>query len=274
MHRDDEGNYFTNRALKERGPAWQIVSDKDDKRSRAIPVQDVGMHAGRSLRRMARELGIDLPAPTWGSAQDPVSRLITIKSKPMAEMIEGMMVYSNNQLAETIGLATANALNLKPRTLADSVAGVWAHLVTRLPETDWQGFEITNHSGLNPNARATPALLAVLLQYGLDRHALPQLLPANAWSGSLARRLVEVEHLQRVWANTGSIDFATALAGYVSPNSGGLWLFAILTDDSEKRKISDSMPEASEAIRKEARQWKKMKLQHDILLRQWINGKL
>ncbi|MFK7892899.1 MAG: D-alanyl-D-alanine carboxypeptidase/D-alanyl-D-alanine-endopeptidase [Granulosicoccus sp.] len=274
MRPDSEGGYFSNPALIERGPAWKIISGRDEKRSHAIPVQDVGMHAGQSLRRMASELGIDLPVPGRGSAQGPVSRLITIKSKPLAEMIEGMMVYSNNQLAETIGLATATRLNLEPKTLADSVAGVWAHLVTQLPETDWQGFEITNHSGLDPNARATPAQLAVLLQYGLDRHALPQMLPANAWSGSLARRLVEVGHLQRIWAKTGSIDFASALAGYLLPNDGGLWLFAIITDDPEKRRAYDRMTEPSEAIRKEARQWeRKIKTQHDILLRQWISGK-
>ena len=275
MRLDDESNYFSNPALSERGPAWQIVSDKDEKRSRAIPVQDVGMHAGHSLRRMARELGIDLPVPTRGSVRDPVSTLTTIKSKPLAEMIEGMMVYSNNQLAETIGLATATALNLEPQTLADSIAGVWAHLEPQLPETGWQGFQITNHSGLDPNARATPTQLAMLLQYGLDRHALPQLLPANAWSGSLARRLVEAEHLQRIWAKTGSIDFATALAGYMLPESGGLWLFAIITDDPERRKIYDGMAKPSEAIRKEARSWEvKIKEQHDLLLRQWISGNL
>ncbi len=274
MRLDDEGNYFANPPLNERGVAWRMVSQAPEKRARAIPVQDVGMHTAQSLRRMAHELGIDLPTPIRGSAPDQLSRLTTIKSKPLADIIEGMMVYSNNQLAETIGLATATAMGLQPRTLAESAAGLWKHLETRLPKTDWQGFHITNHSGLDPNARATPAQLAVLLQYGLERHALPHMLPANAWSGSLARRLVETGRLQRFWAKTGSIDFAKALVGYVLPEGGGLWLFAMITDDPERRTVYDSMLEPSESIRKEAQRWESdVTAQHDNLLRQWINGK-
>lgn len=273
MRLDEDGKYFTNPLLKERGPAWRIVSDSREPRARAIPVQDVGMHTAHSLRRMASELGMDLPVPTRGTVPDQLSRLTTIRSKPLADMIEGMMVYSNNQLAETIGLATATALNLEPQSLAESAAGLWTQLLPRLPETDWQGFKITNHSGLDPNARATPAQLAVLLQYGLEHHALPHMLPANSWSGSLARRLVEVGRLQRIWAKTGSIDFAAALAGYVLPAGGGLWLFAIITDDPDRRKVYDEMPEPTEAIREEAKRWdRNIKAQHDNLLRQWISG--
>lgn len=274
MRVDDEGNYFTNPPLNERGAAWNMVSEAQEKRARAIPVQDVGMHTAQSLRRMAHEVGIDLPEPIRGSTPDRQNRLTTIKSKPLADMIEGMMVYSNNQLAETIGLATATAIDLQPQTLAESATGLWKQLVTRLPKTDWQGFHITNHSGLDPNARATPAQLAVLLQYGLERHALPHMLPANAWSGSLARRLVEAGHLQRIWAKTGSIDFAKALVGYVLPEGGGLWLFAMITDDPERRVVYDNMLEPSKSILEEAQRWEAdITVHHDNLLRQWISGK-
>jgi D-alanyl-D-alanine carboxypeptidase len=116
--------------------------------------------------------------------------------------------------------------------------------------------------------------LATLLEYGLTRHHLPHLLPANAWSGSLSRRLVEKGRLQRIWAKTGSIDFAVALAGYLLPDSGGLWLFAIISDDPARRAVYDAMPDPSAEIRKESRQWERdIKAQHDIVLRRWISGK-
>lgn len=273
LHSKDNGSFFANPELIERGPAWSMASEETGKRNRALPVRDVGMHTALSLRRILTELGIELPTPERGTTTKQLLEVETIQSNRLISIVEGMMVYSNNQIAETIGLATTHALNLSPRSLADSASALWQDLKTRLPQANWQGFHITNHSGLDPKARATPAQLAVLLQYGLERYHLPHLLPANAWSGSLSRRLVEEERLQRVWAKTGSIDFAAALAGYVLPDNGGLWLFVIVSDDPEMRAVYDAMPEPSAEIRKDYQLWgREIKAQHDDILRRWING--
>ena len=273
LHSKEDGSFFTNPELLEQGPAWRMASAVKGKRYRALPIRDVGMHTALSLQRISSELGIVLPLPERDTTKKQLREIKTIQSKRLINVVEGMMVYSNNQIAETIGLATAQTLNLSPQSLADSASALWQDLTARLPQTNWQGFRITNHSGLDSKARATPAQLAVLLQYGLKHYDLPHLLPANAWSGSLSRRLVEEERLQRIWAKTGSIDFASALAGYVLPKSGGLWLFVILTDDPERRAVYDAMPEPSAEIRKEFQRWdNEIKAQHDDLLRQWING--
>lgn len=273
LHTEGEGVFFANPELIERGPAWRKASDAHRKRARAIPVRDVGMHAALSLRRITGQLGIELPMPERGTSRAQSRKIVAIQSKTLVEMIEGMMVYSNNQIAETIGLATANAIAPGSPSLAESATAIWEDLVPRLPATDWRGFAITNHSGLDSKARATPSQLAALLRYGLERHNLPHLLPANAWSGSLSRRLVEKPRLQRVWAKTGSIDFAVALAGFLLPETGGLWLFAIISDDPERRAVYDAMPEPSAEIRQESRRWERaIKGQHDVLLRRWTGG--
>jgi len=267
------GGSFTNPELIERGPAWRKASGVKTIRKRAIPVRDVGMHAARSLRRIASELGINLPIPERGSSPGQWRKIAVVQSKPLIEMVEGMMVYSNNQIAETLGLATTSALNLAPQSLSASASTLWKDLVKRVPGVNWQGFKITNHSGLDSNARATPSQLAALLKYGLTRYQLPRLLPANAWSGSLSRRLVEKRRLQRIWAKTGSIDFAAAIAGYLLPETGGLWIFVVMSDDPERRAVYDALPEPSAEIRKEFRVWEQdIKAQHDSLLRQWISG--
>lgn len=273
LHAKNDGSFFANPALVERGPAWRMASTDKGKRNRAIPIRDVGMHTALSLRRIAGELGIVLPAPERDTTKNKLFEVKTIPSKRLIDIIEGMMVYSNNQIAETIGLATANTLGLSPQSLADSALALWRDMTTRLPKTNWEGFYITNHSGLDAKARATPAQLATLLQYGLKRYHLPHLLPANAWSGSLSRRIIEEGRLQRIWAKTGSIDFAAALAGYVLPKSGGLLLFVIISDDPERRSAYDAMPEPSDEIREEYQRWDRdIKAQHDVILRQWING--
>ena len=273
LHTKSDGRLFTNPELAERGPAWQMAEAAKGKRVRELPVRDVGMHTALSLQRMTKELGIALPSPERGTLQAPLVEVKTIHSKPLIDIIEGMMVYSNNQIAETIGLATANALQLSPESLSSSAKALWQDLNRRLPKTNWEGFTITNHSGLDSKARATPQQLAALLQYGLKQYQLPHLLPANGWSGSLARRLVEEDRLQRVWAKTGSIDFAAALAGYMLPKDGGVWIFVILSDDPERRAVYDAMTEPSATIREEGQRWEQdIKAQHDSLLRRWSNG--
>lgn len=273
LHKKDNGSFFANPELVERGPAWLMPSAATGKRYRALPVRDVGTHTALSVRRMLGELGIELPLPERDIPKKQLIEIKTIQSKPLIDIIEGMMVFSNNQIAETIGLATAHTLGLSPQSLSESARAVWQDLTTRLPQTNWQGFHITNHSGLDSKARATPAQLAVLLQHGLKHYQLPHLLPTNAWSGSLSRRLVEEGRLQRIWAKTGSIDFAAGLAGYLLPKNGGLWLFVILTDDPERRTAYDAMPEPSAEILQEYQRWdSKVKAQHDDILRRWING--
>lgn len=273
LHSKGDARFFANPESVERGPAWRIASAAKGKRNRQLPIRDVGMHTALSLRRIAGELGVELPTPERDTTKKQLQEIKTIQSKSLVDITEGMMVYSNNQIAETIGLATSSTLGVSPESLADSALALWQDLRTRLPQTNWNGFHITNHSGLDSKARATPAQLAALLQYGLEHYQLPHLLPANAWSGSLSRRLVEEEHLQRVWAKTGSIDFAAALAGFVLPKGGGLLLFVIVSDDPERRAVYNAMPEPSAEIRKESQRWEsEIKAQHDDLLRRWISG--
>ena len=46
----NDGSLFANPALIERGPAWPLKAGEKHKRTRAIPVRDVGMHTALSLR--------------------------------------------------------------------------------------------------------------------------------------------------------------------------------------------------------------------------------
>jgi len=63
LHSKDNGSLFANPELIERGPAWRMATAAKDNRNRALPVRDVGMHTALSLRRIASELGVQLPTP-------------------------------------------------------------------------------------------------------------------------------------------------------------------------------------------------------------------
>jgi len=103
LHTKDDGSFFANPEVAERGPAWRMASAVEGKRKRALPIRDVGMHTALSLHRIASELGIELPTPIRDTTKKPLLEIKTIQSKSLINVVEGMMVYSNNQIAETIG---------------------------------------------------------------------------------------------------------------------------------------------------------------------------
>ncbi|MEZ5824391.1 MAG: D-alanyl-D-alanine carboxypeptidase [Geminicoccaceae bacterium] len=269
MRPDGIGNYTGLPPLLERGPAWSIVTSARPKKPRAIPVRDAGMHAARNLASLIRRLGIDIADPERGVRPDHARLLRAVRSKPVEELVEDMLLYSNNQLAETLGLVTSAKLGLRAESLDRSAAFV-ANVMKSRVDADWSGLELQNHSGLSPKTRASAAQLAAILRYGLERHGLPELLPASAWSGSLERRLVEDGTALRVWAKTGSLDFASALAGYLLAD-GGLRIFVIMTAEEARRRAYDAMDVPTVAIRKEADDWEVRARQYqDELVRSWI----
>jgi len=97
LHSKDDGSFFANPELVERGPAWRMALEENDKRNRALPIRDVGMHTALSLRRIASQLGIELPTPERETTKKQLLEIKTIQSQRLINIIEGMMVYSNNQ---------------------------------------------------------------------------------------------------------------------------------------------------------------------------------
>lgn len=269
MRPDGFGNYDGLPPLLERGPAWSIVTSARPKKPRAIPVRDAGMHAARNLAILIRRLGVRIAAPERGRRPQHARLLRSVRSKPVEELIEDMLLYSNNQLAETLGLVTSTRLGLRAENLAQS-AEILARAVTGRIAADWSGLDVRNHSGLSPRTRASAAQLMALLRYGLDRHGLPELLAASGWSGSLERRLNDTGSALRVWAKTGSLDFASALAGYLLADDG-LRLFVIMTAEENRRRAYDAMEVPTIAIRREADEWEvRARGLQDELVRRWL----
>lgn len=236
------GGTFTVPALRERGPAWALLPFD---RPVSVPVRDVGLHAARVFRDLALALDIDLPQPA--RAEAPTTRLLVgeVRSRPLREIVQAMLLYSNNQVAEILGLMTTGAASLSA-----SAALLTERLRAVLPTTDWQGFVMTNHSGLDPAARATPDQLLAILELAETRHGIIALLPAAGWSGSLQSRLRSPDAVLRVWAKTGSLDFASALVGYVLPPDGPSRRIALSITDTAGRHARDRIDAPDPAMRR------------------------
>jgi len=252
----------------EGGDRWEIPRDG---RARTLPVADAGMHTAELFRRLARSVGTVLPAPERGTvpAAEPLAR---VESAPLRRIVRGMLLYSNNQVAETIGLLAGRTLGERPpASLEASAARLLDRVRSELPSVDWASARLVNHSGLGAGSRLTAVQLVALLRRGEARHRLAALLPASGWAGTLRRRLQEPATALRVWAKTGTIDYASAIAGYLLPESGRMRAFAILLDDPGARAIYDRRPEKTVAELADADAWNaRARAFQDALLARWL----
>ena len=236
------GGTFTVPELRERGPAWSRLPFDGPA---SVPVRDAGQHAAWVFRDLAQGLGMQLAEPERGARPEGLQRVAELRSRPLRDIVQAMLLYSNNQVAETIGLMATGAASLP------GSADVMARQVqAALPAVDWQGFAMPNHSGLDPAARATPDQLLAILELAEARHAIIALLPGAAWSGSLQSRLRTPDAALRVWAKTGSLDFASSLVGYVLPVDGRPRRIAVLITDEAGRQARDAVDVPGPALRR------------------------
>jgi D-alanyl-D-alanine carboxypeptidase/D-alanyl-D-alanine-endopeptidase (penicillin-binding protein 4) len=167
----------------------------------------------------------------------------------MHEIVRSMLRYSNNLVAELTGLAAGRKLTGGRRVgIPDSADAVADWLSRRVPGADWSSYAPGNHSGLNAGARVTPAQLAALLRfahdrrYGRDGRSLMELMPTAGLDGGLGSRLQFPDTALGVFAKTGTMNFASGLAGYLPTADGRIRVFAIFVNDKALRRAYDAEP--------------------------------
>jgi D-alanyl-D-alanine carboxypeptidase/D-alanyl-D-alanine-endopeptidase (penicillin-binding protein 4) len=178
-------------------------------------------------------------------------------------MMRDMLRHSTNLTAEVAGLAAARARGGRPGDLAASAAAM----------TDWvrsryglDGVRLVNHSGLTARSAMPAAELTRLLVIAAGRDGLPAMLrerPLRDGEG----RPAPVPGV-RVLAKTGTLDFVSALAGYVEGPGPRRRAFAILAADLGAR---DAIPPEAREDPPGARAWAgRARAQEQALLRRWI----
>jgi D-alanyl-D-alanine carboxypeptidase/D-alanyl-D-alanine-endopeptidase (penicillin-binding protein 4) len=161
--------------------------------------------------------------------------------------------------------------NQAPADLADAGALLVRHLGVLLPEVDWSHASLGNHSGLDGKARLTPRQLAAIARYGWSSDAMPALLPGGGWSGTLSDRFDGVDESLRVWAKTGTMNYGSALAGYLFPSSERPAVFATMVSDVGARAAYDARPRPRGAAETAAAAWNsRARALQDGLVEVWL----
>lgn len=259
------------RSLAGGDAVWQLADRGPRRSGRSLPVKDAGLHAGQVFADLARLYGIDLPPPERGEPDAVIRTLSVHESRPLRDLVRNMLWYSNNLMAELIGLSAAKAITPEPSSLETSADVILATLKQDMADLSWQHARLVNHSGLSSANRLTPRHLAAILHRGWSDGTLRTILPGSGWSGTLAKRLDEPNQALRIWAKTGSINYVAGLAGYLLSSAYGPAAFAIMISDENARRSYDAQPSRTREGEKRARAWlRKTEGVMDRIVGRWL----
>ena len=225
---------------------WLLSRQLPARGFKELPIRHApGKVAASLFRTYCRQRGISLPRPQAAPVPANTRRLYTHDSKPLSEILSGMLHYSNNLSAELIGLVTSRRLRDLPLSIADSAALLTDWCQRRLPHADWTGFANMNHSGLSSLSRHSPRHLTAILSHGTTSNDRPEaspplldLLPQPEWKNEWA------ELGEKVWAKSGTMSYADGLTGILTTRKGHQLGFALLVTDFARRAAFDAARQA------------------------------
>ncbi len=163
------------------------------------------------------------------------AQLAQVKSPPLADIVEWMLIESNNDIAEALARQVAIATK-RPASFSGGAAAVRATL-RRLGAA--AGIYPVDGSGLSPEDRITPDALARLISLAASPR-YPQLravitgLPVAGFSGTLSAAenrfdtKLSAPAAGLVRAKTGTLDNVRALAGMVVDKDSQVLSFAFM----------------------------------------------
>ena len=228
--------------------------------SRWLPVRQPALYAGDVFRSLAAEAGLRLSAPEviddlpQGGAEVAQHQSATLRT-----ILNDMLLYSTNLTAEICGLTASQA---RYRTSLKIEASA-AQMTRWLGETYGIEGRFVDHSGLSDaNRVSADDMVKIFLAEGPDSPLRP-ILRRIAMRDGDNNRMEDFPIVVR--AKTGTLNFVSALSGYIKASDGTDLVFAIFAANLERRargKASgDEVPEGSIAWNRRAKRLQQVLVQ-------------
>lgn len=209
---------------------WTVASKALGKGgARWLPVRKPALYAADVFATLAAAQGISLGPVRHLDALPNGEVLARDQSEELRVILQGMLKYSNNLTAEMVGLA-ATVKRVGPVSdlrASASEMNRWAS--SRL---NMEAPALVDHSGLGSKSTLTPRdmVAALVAVQGTDFRMILKPFRMRDRKGR-----PDKDHPIRVDAKTGTLNFASTLAGYVTTKEGRVLAFAIFAADETVR---------------------------------------
>ncbi len=230
--------------------------------SRWLPVRQAAPYVAETFQALCAAQGIALPQADLAANLPPgATEVLRHESRPLDAILRDMLRYSTNVTAEMVGLSASGA-----GTLTGSARAMQEWAAARL------GLEahFVDHSGLGAAGRVTPAGMVRALIAGRATQsgaALPGLLREVGMRDAKGKAIKG--HPTKVLAKTGTLNFASGLAGFIQPPQGRELAFAIFSADVARR---EALPMSEREEPKGGPQWvRRARTMQGQLINRWAN---
>lgn len=227
---DRKGPVFTYQQING-GDHWTVSRHAlNTAGGRWLPVRAPDLYAGDVLKWLCAQQGIALPSVKKTDTYTGGDILVSHKSGPLKTIVTDMLKYSTNVTAEMIGLWSTRARGRPIDSLASSGQAMsdWANATLGL-----SGARFVDHSGLGDQSRLSAAGLATALSAATQQDTLrPLLKPVLMRHDNGAP---DKDHPIDAKAKTGTLNFVSGLAGYMTTPQGDDFAFAIFAADLTTR---------------------------------------
>jgi D-alanyl-D-alanine carboxypeptidase/D-alanyl-D-alanine-endopeptidase (penicillin-binding protein 4) len=221
---------MVNDGLTQFPPTYNASTPKE------TPAADPGVEAANQLTQLLDARGVVIDGPPGASTAPADAPEITkIESQPLDQIVNAMTLESDNDTAELLtkelGLHASGA-----GTTLNGVAAIRQTLQQRNLPID--GTAQVDGSGLASQDQETCALIQALLDAEGPGSTLANGLPVAGQTGTLDVRFLGTPVVGRLRAKTGTLNQATALAGYLQTSHGAQMSFAFIMNVPDPQKIT------------------------------------
>lgn len=198
--------------------------------SRWLPVRNPALYAGDVFQTMARALGVPLPNPEKIADLPDGTEIAAHESAPLTDVMRSMLRFSTNITAEAAGLsATGKVLN-RSFDLPESASCMNQWVAARSDVR--AGF--ADHSGLSDQSRISAQDMVGLMRDPATMEILRPILKDIPFRDD-DRNVIE-GFPATVVAKTGTLNFVSTLAGYITTDGGDDLVFAIFAANLAARE--------------------------------------